>query len=90
MPKLKAQTQLGEDMPEGRLEGGPGNVAFVGEQVLSDLFTNHNNPIPSSAVIEHFLSKVKDILMAMRTFLSDSNFERLMFMKGNQHHIKEM
>lgn len=27
--------------------------------------------------------------MAIRTFLSAGNFERLMFVKGNQHNIKK-
>ena len=31
-----------------------------------------------------------DILTAKRAKLSDANFERLMFMKGNQHHVAGM
>lgn len=46
--------------------------------------------------IESFHSKVKDTFlfffftfMAIRAFLSAGNFERLMFVKGNQHNIKK-
>jgi len=31
-----------------------------------------------------------DILKAKRATLSDANFEKLMFMKENDHHIKTM
>lgn len=59
------------------------DVAFVDEQILIDLFTKHNDPIPSSAANERF--------PALRTSLSDGNLERLMFLKGNnQRHVKEM
>nr|XP_053656905.1 uncharacterized protein LOC128705794 [Cherax quadricarinatus] len=63
-------------------------VAFLGEQVLIDLFIKYNTAIPSSAAVERLFSKGKDILRAMTATLSDGNFERLMLMKDIQHHIK--
>ena len=50
----------------------------------------HNTAIPSSAAVERLFSIGKDILTAKRAKLSDANFERLMFMKGNQHHVAGM
>lgn len=87
--KSKAQNLVKAWLEAGSKEG-LADVAFVGEQVLIDLFTKYNTPIPSSAAVECFFSIGRDILRAKRASLSDGNFERLMFMKGNQHHIKEM
>ncbi|XP_042229523.1 uncharacterized protein LOC121871369 [Homarus americanus] len=66
------------------------DVAFLGEQVLIDLFNKYNTAIPSSAAVECLFSIGKDVLRAKRATLSDGNFERLMFMKGNQHHVEAM
>ena len=64
--------------------------AFMGERVLIDLFIKYNTAIPSSAAVERLFSIGKDILTSKRAKLSDANFERLMFMKGNQHHVAGM
>ena len=65
-------------------------VAFLGEQVLIDLFIKYNTAVPSSVAVERLFSIGKDILRAKRAVLSDGNFERLMFMKGNQHHVEAL
>ena len=62
----------------------------MGEQVFIDLFIKYNTAIPSSAAVERLFSIGKDILTAKRAKLSDANFEKLMFMKGNQHHVAAM
>ena len=59
--------------------------AFMGEQVLVDLFIRYNTAIPSTAAVERLFFIGKDILTAKRAKLSDANFERLMFMKGNHN-----
>uniref|UniRef100_M3ZI76 BED-type domain-containing protein n=1 Tax=Xiphophorus maculatus TaxID=8083 RepID=M3ZI76_XIPMA len=61
--------------------------AFLGEQVLIDLFIKYNTPVPSSAAVGRLFCQGNDVL---RVSLSDINFESLMFMKGNQHHIEDM
>ncbi|XP_007566495.1 uncharacterized protein LOC103147880 isoform X1 [Poecilia formosa] len=61
--------------------------AFLGEQVLIDLFTKYNTPVPSSAAVWHLFCQSHDIL---RAGVSDVGFESLMFMKGNQHHMDDM
>jgi len=54
------------------------------------LFAKFNTAIPSSAAVERQFSIGKDILRAKRATLSDANFEKQMFMKGNHHHIETM
>ena len=66
------------------------DAAFMGEPVLIDLFVKYNTAIPSSATVERLFSIGKDILTPKRATLSDENFEKLMFMKGNQHHVAAM
>ena len=65
---------------------------FMRELVLVDLFikSKYNTAIPSSVAVEQLFFIGKDILTAKRAKLSDANFERLMFMKGNQHHAAGM
>ena len=58
--------------------------------VLMDLFIKYNRAIPSSAAVERLFSVGKNILRAKRASLSDANFEMLMFIKGNQHHVEGM
>uniref|UniRef100_A0A0L8HTB3 HAT C-terminal dimerisation domain-containing protein n=1 Tax=Octopus bimaculoides TaxID=37653 RepID=A0A0L8HTB3_OCTBM len=65
-------------------------VTFLGEQVLIDLFTKYNTAISSSAAVGCLFSIGQDILRAKKATLSDGNFEKLMFMKGNQHHVMVM
>ena len=64
------------------------NVAFLCEPVLLKLFTKFNTAIPSSDAVERLLTTGKDILRAKIATLSDANFEKLMFMKGNDHHVE--
>lgn len=58
---------------------------FMGEQALVNLFLKYNTGIPSSAAVERMFSIGKLILRDNRTRLSDDNFERLMFIKGNMN-----
>ncbi|KAK8745803.1 hypothetical protein OTU49_000018, partial [Cherax quadricarinatus] len=87
--KSKAQSMVKTWLETGSKEVAS-EVAVLGEQVLIDLFIKYNTTIPSSAAAEHLFSIGKDILMAKRATLSDGNFERLILMKGNQHHIRAM
>jgi hypothetical protein len=48
-----------------------------------DLFIKYNTPLPSSAAVERLFSVGGDVLRPKRASLSASNFERLVFMKGN-------
>jgi len=59
------------------------SVAFLTEKVLSDLFIKYHTTIPSSDAVEHLFSIGIDILRTKRSTLSDANFEKPMFMKGN-------
>ena len=54
------------------------------------LFVQYNTTIPSSAAVERIFSTGKDILKLKRASLSDKNFERLMFLKGNDHHMGDL
>jgi hypothetical protein len=66
------------------------DATFLGEPVLISLFVKYNTAIPSSAAVERFFSIGKDILRAKRSSLSDTNFDMLMFLKGNQHHAASL
>jgi hypothetical protein len=83
-----------ESIVKNWLDGGSKDcltyAAFMGEQTLIDLFIKFNTGIPSSAAVERLFSVGKDILTAKRANLSDDNFEKLMFMKGNQQHMGKM
>ena len=59
--------------------------AFLGSQILIDLFCQTNTGVVSSAACERFFSMGKDTLRAKRSNLSDKNFESLMFLRGNAH-----
>jgi hypothetical protein len=59
----------------------------MGEQVFITLFLKYNTAIPSSAPVERLFSIGKDTLTAKRATLPDANFEKLMFMKCNQHRV---
>jgi hypothetical protein len=66
------------------------DAAFMGEQVFIYLFIKHNAATPA---VERLFSTGEDILTAKRAKLaklSDANFEKLMFIKGNQHHVAAM
>ena len=51
--------------------------------VWVDLFIRYNTPIPSSAAVERIFSTAGDIIRPKRSSLTASNFEELVFMKGN-------
>ena len=57
---------------------------------MIDLSIKYNTAIPSSAAVERLFSVGKDILRAKRAALSDANFKRLMFMKGNHPLVEKM
>uniref|UniRef100_A0A3B3XLC6 BED-type domain-containing protein n=1 Tax=Poecilia mexicana TaxID=48701 RepID=A0A3B3XLC6_9TELE len=50
--------------------------AFLGEQVLIDLFTKYNTPVPSSAAVWHLFCQSHDIL---RAGVSDVGFEIFLY-----------
>jgi hypothetical protein len=62
----------------------------MGEQVSIDVVNKYNTTTHLSAAIKRLFSIGKDILTAKRAKLSDANFEKLIFMKGNQHHVAAM
>ncbi len=66
------------------------DMTFLGEPVLVKLFVQYNTTIPSRAAVERIFSTGKDILKPKRASLSDKNFERLMFLKGNDHHMGDL
>ena len=65
-------------------------IAFVGEKVLEDLFVSYSSH-PIGAAVEWLFSidVDEDVFVAEAAALSVSHaiFDRLMFMKGIQHHI---
>jgi hypothetical protein len=66
------------------------DMSFLGEPFLVKLFVQYNTTIPSSAAVERIFSTGKDILKPKRASLSDKNFERLMFLKGNDHYMVDL
>ena len=69
------------------MEQNSGEVSDLlhGDKVWVDLFLKYNTSIPSSAAVERLFSGGKDIHRDKRASLSDSNFEKLMFLRGNAH-----
>lgn len=61
-------------------------AALLGEDVLASLFIRNNTTMSSSAAAGCMFSLGRDRQRAKRAALSDSNFERLMFLKRNMHH----
>lgn len=47
------------------------------------VFLKYNTPLPSSAAVERIFSTAGDIIRPKRSCLSASNFEELVFLKGN-------
>ena len=87
--KVKAKN-LVKNWLEASSKDVTNEAAFLGEKIYSDLFLKYNTSIPSSAAVERLFSIGKDILRAKRASLSDSNFEMLIFMKGNDHHLRAL
>lgn len=54
-------------------------------KVVKNMFLKYNTTLPSSAPVERFFSSGSQILVPRRCNLSDSRFETLLFLKGNQH-----
>lgn len=81
------KAELVEHLVGGNHVEGPEESHFLSEQVVIDLFTT---AIPFSAAVERVLSIGKDIFRAKGVTLSEDNSERLMYMKGNQHHVETM
>jgi hypothetical protein len=89
---FKAQTLVKNWLNAGSKEALT-DAIFMGEQVFIDLFIKYNTAIPSSAADEQLFFIGSDILTANRANLaklSDANFEKFMFMKGNQHRVATM
>ena len=53
------------------------------------LFIKYNTPLPSSAAVERLFSTASDVLRAKRSSLTASNFENLLFIKGNMDLIEK-
>jgi hypothetical protein len=51
------------------------------------IFSKYNTPLPSSAAVERMFSFGSDILRPKRSTLTATNFETLVFVKGNSHLI---
>ena len=47
------------------------------------MFIKYNTPLTSYAAVERLFSVGGDVLMPKRVSLSATNFERLVFLKGN-------
>lgn len=82
-PKSKARDIINDWLNVGSKSIESQN--FMGEKTLVQLFLKLNTAIPSSAAVERLFSLGRDILRDKRASLSDKNFERLMFLKGNNH-----
>jgi hypothetical protein len=54
-----------------------------------DLFVKYKIPLPSSAAVERLFSMGSDIIRPKRSSLTATNFENLVFIKGNLHMMKK-
>ena len=54
------------------------------------VFLKHNTPLPSSAAVERIFSTAGDIIRPKRSCLTASNFEELVFLKGNLDLLDEV
>ena len=84
--KIKAQSLLVTWL-DGSSKNDLSAATFLGEPAIIKLFVKYNTTIPSSAAVEHLFSIGKEILRARRCMLTDSTFEKLMFMKGNMRYM---
>ena len=82
--KVKSNTLVNTWLEFGSMDE-LSDEAFMGEQIFIKLFMKFNTGMPSSAGSERLFSEAKDIHRAKRACLTDENFERLLFLKGNNH-----
>lgn len=61
----------------------PDRFPIVYRKVWVKLFLKYNTPLPSSAAVERLFSSAGDILRPKRSSLTNQNFEKLVFMRGN-------
>jgi hypothetical protein len=61
------------------------DAAFMDSSVFKELFRRTNTGVVSSAACERFFSQGKDTLKPKQRSMSSSNFEALMFLRGNAH-----
>jgi hypothetical protein len=61
---------------------------FPFREAWIELFIRYNTPLPSSAAVERLFNSAGDILRPKRSSLSSSNFEKLVFMRGNMELLK--
>ena len=61
----------------------PDRFPIVYRKVWVKLFLKYNTPLPSSAAVERLFSSAGDILRPKRSILTNQNFEKLVFMRGN-------
>ena len=69
---------------DGPLEKTVSANSFGANKILKTLFIEFNTSIPSGAGVERLFSLGKDVLRSKRAGLSDTHFEMLVFLKGNQ------
>ena len=55
---------------------------------LGGCIIKYNTLLPSCAAVERLISRGAAILQAKRASLTSTNFERLVFLKGNLHFLK--
>lgn len=53
------------------------------------VFMKYNAALPSSASVERLFSLAGRMFTALRSQLSDKNFERMLFLKANKHVISD-
>ena len=58
-------------------------------EILVDLFTRDNAPVPSSAAVERLFSIASDIIRPKRSRLTANTFGKLVFLKGNMTLLKD-
>jgi hypothetical protein len=85
----KTFTELAKEFVQ-RWESTPATTqldddAFMDSSVFKELFRRTNTGVASSAACESFFSQGKDTLKPRQETMSSSNFEALMFLRGNAH-----
>ena len=77
-------SKIATEYLDGPLEKTVSANSFGANKILKTLFIEFNTPIPSSAGVERLFSLGKEVLRPKRAGLSDTHFEMLVFLKGNQ------